>query len=192
VQNLSFAAGGKEQRLAFENQIGIADGGIGAGDASPVGGAAKMGAGNLREGIALLNDDAGGRAKTRRDRGQENVGACHDVVGVNNGWICGNQIVPAKTFAQILLCELPERVTGLHCYYLQFRRARGGGTCRSGRLYWRNSNNGRGRLGRSYAKGGRRRRCGTNHWRCGLPWRHANGGSGGRHNCKVRRGSGRF
>jgi hypothetical protein len=58
-----------------------------------------MGAGNLREGIALLNDDAGGRAETRRDRGEENVGACHDVIGVNNGRICRNQLVPAKTFA---------------------------------------------------------------------------------------------
>ena len=49
-----------------------------------------MGAGNLREGIALLNDDAGGRAETRRDRGEENVGARNDVVWVNNGWICRN------------------------------------------------------------------------------------------------------
>ena len=41
--------------------------------------------------------------------------ACHDVVGVNNGRIGSEQIVPAKTVAEILLRQLPEGVAGLDC-----------------------------------------------------------------------------
>jgi hypothetical protein len=87
-----------------------------------------MNPGKLGEGVALLNDHASGRAETRRDRGEENVGARHYVVGVNDGRICSEQIVPAKAFSEILLREPPEGVAGLDCYYVQFRRTSGCGT----------------------------------------------------------------
>jgi hypothetical protein len=104
--------------LAFVNQIGIVDDGIGLGDAQPEGGVAKMGPGDLGEGVALLNDDACGRAKSSGNRGQENMRACHDVVRVNNGRIGCDQIVPAKTVAEILLRKLPQGVAGLYCQHV--------------------------------------------------------------------------
>ena len=73
-----------------------------------------MGSGNLGEGITLSHDDACGRAEARGYGGQENMGACHDVVGVNNGRIGSDQIVPAKAVSKILLRELPKRVARLH------------------------------------------------------------------------------
>lgn len=151
-----------------------------------------MGPGDVGESIAFSNDDSCSRAETRGYCRQENMGPCHDVVGINDGRVDGDQIVPAKAFAEILLRELPEGVAGLDCYYVQFRPIGGCGTCGRGRLQRRHSNDRRGRLRRSYAKDHRFRRRRTNHWRCGLCWRYANGGRGRRHHAKVRRGRSRF
>lgn len=111
-----------------------------------------MGPGDVRESIAFSNDDSCSRTETRGYCGQENVGAGHNVVGVNNGWVDSEQIVPAKALAEILLRELPEGVAGLDCYGVQFRRIGGCGPCGRGRLQRRYSNDRRGRLRRSYAK----------------------------------------
>jgi len=191
-RNLWFAAGREEQRLAFVNQICIVDGGIGVRKAGPVGSAAKMGPGDLGEGIALLNDDACGRAESRRYRRQEKVRACHDVVGIHDSRICSDQIVPPETLAKMLLRELPKGVAGLHSDRVQFHRAAGCGTYDRGRLRWRNWHDRRSGLGRSYAKNRRLRRRRTNHGRYRLRWRHANRGCRRRHHAKVRPRSGRL
>lgn len=73
-----------------------------------------MSPGDLRERVTFLNDDTCGRTIPRSYGGQENMGACHDVVGVNNGRIGNEQIVPEKAVAKILLRELPEGVAGMH------------------------------------------------------------------------------
>ena len=106
--NLRLAAGGQEEHLAFEDQVCIMDSRIRVRDARPVGRVAKMGPGDVGEGIAFLNDDSCGRAETRGYCGQENLGACHDVVGVNDGRIDSEQIVPAKPLAEVFLGKLPE------------------------------------------------------------------------------------
>lgn len=113
---------------------------------------AKTSPGDAGEGITFSDDDSCSRTETRVYCRQENVGACHDVVGVNDGRVDGEQIVPTKTFAEILLRELPEGVAGLDCYCVQFRRIGGCGTCGRGRLQRRYSNDRRGRLRGSYAK----------------------------------------
>ena len=67
-----------------------------------------MGVSDCRQCVALLNDDSCGCAETRGYCGQENLGACHDVVGVNDGRIDSQQIVPTKTLAEVFLGKLPE------------------------------------------------------------------------------------
>jgi hypothetical protein len=191
LQKLWFAAAGEEQRLAFVNQIGIVDGGIGMRNTCPKGSVAKEGPGDLREGVAFLNDDARGRPESRGYRGQKKARACHDVVGVNDSRIRSEQIMPAKSLAEILLCEFPEGIAWLHRDYVQFRRADGCGPCGSGRLRWRNSNDRRRGLGRSHAKNRPLGRCRMNHRRYGSGRSQANRGRRRRHYAEVRRRRGR-
>lgn len=67
-----------------------------------------------RKGIAFLNDDACGRAEASSYRGQKNMGACHNVVGVNDSRIGSEQVVPTEAVAKSFLGEFPEGIAGLH------------------------------------------------------------------------------
>ena len=40
------------------------------------------------------------------------MGTGHDVIGVNDARIDSEQVVPAETFAEVLLREFPEGVSG--------------------------------------------------------------------------------
>ena len=105
---LGFATAGDEQRLTFVDDVGITDGWVRLCDARPIGGMAELGVSDRRQCVALLNDDSCGRAETRGYCRQENLGACHDVVGVNDGRIDSQQIMPAKTLTEAFLGKLPE------------------------------------------------------------------------------------
>ncbi len=111
---LWFAAGWEKQQLAFVDKVCIVDGRVRLCDAGPESGVAELSLRDLRERVALAHGEFCRRPESRDHRRQVNLGACHDVVGVNDARINGEQVAPAETFAEVLLREFPEGVPRLH------------------------------------------------------------------------------
>lgn len=101
-KKLRLAAGGEEKGLAYVDAVGVADGGVGAGDARSVGGVAKLGLGDLGEGVTRAHGELYGDTGGRDCGGEVKLGAGDDVVGIKNAGIGGAEVVPAETLAEIL------------------------------------------------------------------------------------------
>ena len=97
--------------MAFVDEVCIVDGRIRVSDAGPVGGVTELGLRDLRQRVALANGNFCRRPERRDYRRQVDLGARHDVIGVNDARIEGEQVVPAETFAEVLLREFPEGVS---------------------------------------------------------------------------------
>src|SRR5882672_2555930 len=91
-----FAAGREEEHLACINQVGIADGRVGASDTGCVRGVAKLRQCNLGERVTSPHSEPGGGPKWRDRNRQNNLRAGHDVVGVENARIGREQFMPAE------------------------------------------------------------------------------------------------
>jgi hypothetical protein len=83
---------------------------------------AKVDLSDGRQCVALLHHDLR-RGPNRGDRRQENLRASLDLVRVADRGVDGEQLLPARSLAQILLCNLPERVTRLYDHRVEFCRA---------------------------------------------------------------------
>ncbi len=84
---LARAGGGQEEHLALVDEVGVADGRIGAGDAQPEGGVAEL---TLRDGpecVAAAHSALGGGAKRGDGGGKNNRGADFDEIGIAHAWI---------------------------------------------------------------------------------------------------------
>ena len=104
---------GKDQDLAGAEAIGVAQLGIGLGDAGPGGAAAQLRSGNFPESVAALDGDAWGlRAGTKIGSGDDQQHAGLDVIWIGDGWIRGEKFVPAGAAAEMAAREFPERVAG--------------------------------------------------------------------------------
>jgi len=110
------AVGGEKQQLAFINNVCIVDGGIRECDASPKGRVAELGLRDLGERVALAHGEFCRRPERRARRRQVNLRTRHDVVGVNDARVNGEQVAPAETFAEVLLREFPEGVPRLYSH----------------------------------------------------------------------------
>ena len=100
--------------MAGAKEIGVAQLGIGLGDARPGGGAAELRSGDFPEGVAALDGDAGGlHAGTKFGCGDNQHGAGLEMKRIGNRRIGGEEIIPTGAAAQMAAGELPERVAGL-------------------------------------------------------------------------------
>jgi len=80
-----------------------------------------MGLGDRRQRVTLFHSDL--RRGPRGDRRQENLRASLNLVRVADRGIDREQFLPARSLAQILFCNLPERVTRLYDHGVEFCRA---------------------------------------------------------------------
>lgn len=60
---------------------------------------AKLGVSDCRQRVAPAENDSRCRAEGGGYRGQEDLRACLDAVGVNDSWIDGKDVVPAEALA---------------------------------------------------------------------------------------------
>jgi len=97
----------------------------------PKGSVAKVGPGDLREGVAFLNDDARGRAESRGYRGQKKVSARHDVVGVNDSRIRSKQLMPRRASPRFCCASFQRESPG--CTVITFNFAGPTGAVRAAR-----------------------------------------------------------
>ena len=115
----------------------VAQLGIGLEDARPGGAAAQLRSGNLPERVAGLDGDAcGPRAGTKFGCGENQHDAGLDVIWIGNGWIGGEEFVPAGAAAEMAAREFPEGVAGLDANFVGVEIAEGrsdGRGARSGR-----------------------------------------------------------
>src|SRR5882672_8500565 len=96
-----FAAGREEEHLACINQVGIADGRVGASDTGCVRGAAELGLCDLGERVAGPHGEPDVGTEGRDRSGQNNLRAGHDVVGVENARIGREQFMPAESVTKV-------------------------------------------------------------------------------------------
>jgi len=110
-----------------------------------------MGLSDGRQRLALFHRDLR-RAPNRRNRRQENLRASLDLVCVADRGIDREQFLPARSLAQILFCNLPERVARFCDHRVEFcrparhnrnNRRRGRDRNRSSRLQRSNPSRGR-------------------------------------------------
>jgi hypothetical protein len=93
---LAGAVGGEDQELAGAELVGVAQLGIGLGEAGPGGAGTELRSGDFPERVAALDGDAGGlHARTKIGCGENQQGAGLDVRWIGNCWIRGEEIAPA-------------------------------------------------------------------------------------------------
>ena len=153
--NLRLAAGGKEEHLALEDHVCVADGWVCLSDAGPVGGVAKLDLSDCRQRVALLHGELRCGARRRNRRRQINLRAYYDVVGVTNRGIDREQFVPTEPFSQSLFRDFPERIARPNDHRVEFCRPLW--YHRNDRCHGRDRR-GSGRLRRRHSNGRRARR----------------------------------
>jgi|GEM_PF-4043939 len=108
--------------------VGIANGGIGGGQAGPVRGAAERGFCKAPKRIALADFYIRGTASEHvtagiaccdwscGGNGEMKFSTSADLVGVGNPAIGGQQFRPATATAQVFVCQPPERIAGQYAH----------------------------------------------------------------------------
>lgn len=111
---LARAGRGNEEDLAFADEVGVADGGVGLGDAEPGVGMVELGLRDGPERVAMTHGVLGGGAHRRHKSGKNNLGAGLDVIGIAEAGIDGSDFLPAAPIAKALGSEFPKRVARFH------------------------------------------------------------------------------
>jgi hypothetical protein len=107
--------------LAFVDAVGVRDFGIGLRDAAPRRGATVRGSRNTRKHVALFNGDLEIGFQAGDFGGHHDFRAGGDARGVSNARVSGQQFLPARAAAEILLREFPEGIAGLNDDGMQWR-----------------------------------------------------------------------
>jgi len=175
---LAGAGGGEDQELAGAQEIGVAQLGVGLGDARPGGGAAEVRSGELPERVAAVDGDAGGlHAGTKLGCGDNEHGAGLEMEGIGDRGVGGEEIAPARAAAEMAAGEFPEGVAGLDADLVAAEMIDGRSCGRVGRSERGTRGNGFCGEQQFWSGGGRRRGvdCGSaGRWsgeRDGRPWR---------------------
>lgn len=94
--------------MAFADEVGVADGRVGLGDAGPRGGMVELGLRDGPERVAVAHSVLRGGAHRRGGSGKNNLRAGFDVIGIAKAGIDGCNFLPAASIAKALGSEFPK------------------------------------------------------------------------------------